>query len=265
MSQVIESTRALNINPEKITIRSRISPPAGFSWVKEKPGSFEDYLINFPLKPEGFPVRDYKDLPISRQYNHVAILDIDVGRRDLQQCADAWMRLYSEYLWQQNRSEEVVFQFTSGQPMSWIDYKKGMRTTEVGDRVRFHLTAKPDASYRSFRKYLDLIFQYAGTISIDRESVPIKSNKDIKVGDYLIKPGSPGHLVFIVGIAQNRAGKRIYLLAESFMPAQDIHILINPLNRNLSPWYELDVNAPRIITAKYVFSPPVIKRFHAIK
>ncbi|MDO5616739.1 MAG: DUF4846 domain-containing protein, partial [Cruoricaptor ignavus] len=198
-------------------------------------------------------------------YHHVAILDIDVGEKDLQQCADAWIRLYAEFLWLQKRYEEIEFQFTSGQKMSWIDYQKGIRTTEVGNKVRFHRTAKPDNSYSNFRNYLDLIFRYAGTISLDRESLPIKKNADIKVGDIIIKPGSPGHSVIIVGSAKNSAGKRLFLLAESFMPAQDIHIIKNPQNPKLSPWYELDVDARQLITPKYLFAPLVIKRFYGIK
>jgi hypothetical protein len=53
-------------------------------------------------------------------------------------------------------------------------------------------------------------------------------------------------------------------LAESYMPAQDIHVLVNHNNPKLSPWYELDVNARETITAKYIFNPTSIKRFHAL-
>ena len=48
-------------------------------------------------------------------------------------------------------------------------------------------------------------------------------------------------------------------------PAQDIHILVNHKNLQFSPWYELDVNAPETITAKYTFKPTVIKRFRRLQ
>ena len=225
----------LNINYEKSTIRTRFSPPKGYSWQTEESGSFGEYLVNFPLYPENFPVRDYRQIPVPKQYNHAAILKIDVGDKDLQQCADAWIRLYAEYLWVKKDFDKIEFEFTSKQKLSWNDYKNGIRTTESGDQVKFHQSAKPDDSYKNFRNYLNLVFNYAGTISLDRESKPILRNQDIKTGDFLITPGSPGHSVFIVGIAKNTAGKRVYLLAESFMPAQDIHILVNPFNKNISP------------------------------
>lgn len=263
-SQVIETTVPLIIDESKATIRTRFTPPKGYIWIKEEAGSFSEYLNYFPLHPPNFPVRDFKAVPIPRQNNHVAILKIDVGDKDLQQCADAWMRLYGEYLWSKKRFDEIGFEFTSGQFFSWNDYKNGTRTKEAGKRVRFIKTGKVDDSYETFREYLNIIFRYAGTISLDRESVPVLKNSEIKSGDYLIKPGSPGHSVIIVGVARNNAGKRLYLLAESFMPAQDIHILRNP-DAKLSPWYELDVNAPQTVTAKYIFKPTSIKRFQKLK
>lgn len=264
-SQVIETTTPLIVDESKSTIRTRFTPPKGFYWVTEEPGSFSEFLIRLPLHPPGFPIRDYRGIPLEKQYNHVAILNVEVGSKDLQQCADAWIRLYAEYLWIQKRYDEIVFQFTSQQFFAWNDYKNGIRTTEIKDKVRFSKSAKYDESYENFRNYLKVIFQYAGTISLDRESRLVTKNQDIKTGDFLIIPGSPGHAVFIVGRARNSAGKQIFLLAESFMPAQDIHILKNPVNTNISPWYELDVNAPKTVTAKYTFDPTAIKRFHALK
>lgn len=163
------------------------------------------------------------------------------------------------------RFDEITFEFTSGQLFKWNDYKNGIRTQEIKDRVRFVKTGKPDESYENFRRYLNIIFRYAGTISLDRESFPLTQNAQIKSGDFLIKPGSPGHSVIIVGVARNSGGKRLYLLAESFMPAQDIHILVNREKPQLSPWYELDLKAPKTITAKYIFQPTSIKRFKGIK
>lgn len=264
-AQVTETTEPLNIDFRRSKIITRFTPPKGYFWVKEESGSFGEYLVNFPLHPPNFPIRDYRAVPVDRQNGHVAILKIDVGDKDLQQCADAWMRLYAEYLWSRKRFGEIGFEFTSGQFFSWNDYKIGIRTREIRKKVSFINTGKLDESYTAFREYLNIIFRYAGTISLDRESVSVTQNSDIKTGDFIIKPGSPGHSVIIFGVARNAAGKRLYLLAESFMPAQDIHVLKNDSNPTISPWYELDVNAPKTVTAKYIFRPTSIKRFHAIK
>lgn len=252
------------INPKGSTIITRFIPPKGFTWVKEPHGSFGQYLNYFPVKPHGSLVHDYKNNLIEEQSKHVAVLNIDVGDRDLQQCADAWIRLYSEFLWSQNRFSEIDFQFTSGQFFSWSDYKKGLRTKEVNKKVSFISTSIYDDSYAAFRAYLNVIFQYAGTISLDRESDSVLQNGDIKTGDFIITPGSPGHSVIIIGICQNLQGKKLYLLAESYMPAQDIHVLINTNNPQISPWYALDVNADETITAKYIFKNTSVKRFNGL-
>lgn len=263
-AQVIETTQPMIIDQNKSTILTRFTPPKGYFWVKEEAGSFSEFVVNLPLYPPNFPVRDFNAVPIAKQNNHAGIIKIDVGEKDLQQCADAWIRIYAEYLWAQKRFDEIGFQFTSGQLFTWNDYKKGIRTKEVRTKVSFVKTGKVVDSYEDFREYLTVIFRYAGTISLDRESVSVLQNSQIKTGDFLIKAGSPGHSVIIVGMAQNNSGKKIYLLAESFMPAQDIHILRNKVNINLSPWYELDVNAPETVTAKYIFKPTSVKRFHAL-
>ena len=263
-SQIYVTTQPLEIDQTKSTIRTRFNPPKGFSWVKEEPGGFSEFLTNFPLHPPSFPVRDFMGVPIEQQQHHVAILKIDVGEKNLQQCADAWIRLYAEYLWLNQRFDDIGFEFTSTQFFAWDDYKIGYRTKEVNKKVSFVNTGKFDDSYENFQKYLEVIFRYAGTISLDVESDPVEDNASIKAGDFIIKPGSPGHSVIIVGVARNLAGKKLYLLAESYMPAQDIHILVNHKNPALSPWYELDVNAPQTVTAKYIFKPTSIKRFHAL-
>lgn len=264
-SQIIVTTEPLVIDPAKSTIRNRFIPPSGFSWLNAQPGTFSEFLNYFQLHPPKFPVRDYTGFPIKQQQHHIALLKINIGEKDLQQCADAWIRLYAEYLWINKRYDEIGFEFTSGQFFSWNDYKDGFRTKEFKKKVNFLKIAGVDDSYQNFQNYLEVIFRYAGTISLDRESISLKNNADISAGDFLIKPGSPGHSVIIVGVAKNNAGKKIYLLAESFMPAQDIHILVNHKNPQLSPWYELDVNAPETVTAKYIFEPTSIKRFRALQ
>lgn len=265
VGQVNETTELLQWDRSKDKVNTRFQPPLSYTWLKPASGSFAEYLVNFPLYPPGFPVRDFRAVPIENQAKHIAVLKIDVGNYDLQQCADAWMRLYAEYLWSKKRADEVGFQFTSGQYYSWMDYKKGVRTVQHNKSVKFAETGEFKEDYLAFRDYLNIIFRYAGTISLDQESFQISNIEDVQPGDFLIKPGSPGHSVIVVGVARNPQGKRLFLLAESYMPAQDVHILINPNNREISPWYELDLNAKETKTAKYTFKPTVMKRFHALK
>ena len=48
----------------------------------------------------------------------------------------------------------------------------------------------------------------------------------IEIGDIFIRGGFPGHAVLVVDMAIHPvSGQKAVLLAQSYMPAQDIHIL----------------------------------------
>lgn len=255
------SENALKINKNKNTIRERFSPPEGYEWIEEKPGSFGHFIENFKLKPYGSPILKYDGVPVSSQHLHEAVFDIDTGNKDLQQCADAAIRMRAEYLYKSKKFNEIKFHFTSGDLLSWNDYKNGTRAFVNGNSVSFRKTAAFDDSYNSFRNYLDLIFNYAGTISLNKETKPVMRNSDLKTGDILITPGSPGHIVFISGVCKNQKGERLFLLSEGFTPAQSVHVLSNPFNPYFTPWYDLDIQAEETKTARYFFKPTNFRSF----
>ena len=76
-----------------------------------------------------------------------------------------------------------------------------------------------------------------GSASLSKQLKTKEDLSSIIPGDVLIRGGFPGHAVIVVDVAENAAGKKMYLLAQSYMPAQDIHILVNPMNDKFSPWY----------------------------
>ncbi len=222
-------------------IEKRIPPPAGFERVGVEAGSFDDWLRHLPLKADGAPVQLFDGRKKADQAVHAAVIDIDTGGRDLQQCADAVIRLRAEYLFSRGKSDAIVFHFTSGDAARYADWRKGLRPEVSGNKVRWARKAAPDDTHASFRKYLDTVFAYAGTQSLERELEKREKVAEMRIGDVFIRGGSPGHAAIVVDMASRKgpdgSDELVFLLAQGYMPAQDIHVLKNPNDRALSPWY----------------------------
>lgn len=222
------------------SISTRFQPPDGYERTPAEPGTFAFYLRNLPLKPVGSPVHLFDGRKKSRQDVHAAVIDMDTGDRDLQQCADAIMRLRAEFLFGEKRYSDIRFNFTNGFPAEYAKWREGQRITVNGNRCAWRNTGRPSTSYEDFRKYLVQVFTYAGTLSLSKE-LSSKSIEKLEIGDVFIQGGSPGHAVIVVDVAQHKnTGEKVFQLAQSYMPAQEIHVLKNPKDPALSPWYRLD-------------------------
>lgn len=247
------------IRPSGQRLAERILPPAGYTRANATEGSWAQFLRELPLLPDGSPVLDYTGAKIANQSSHAAVIAYDVGRKDLQQCADAIIRLRAEYLYAQERYADITFQFTSGHSYAWLDHARGLRPIPDGHSVRFARKAKEDYSYANFQRYLEWVFIYAGTISLHREMKPAQRNAGYRTGDVIVHAGSPGHAVLIADKAVNAQGEAVYLLVQGFTPAQSIH-LMNSGMPGISPWYQLPASG-HFASGRYYFTNPVLRRF----
>jgi len=239
-------------------LRSRIQPPKGYKREKSEKGSFADWLQGIPLKPGRPSVKLYDGSLKGNQDAHYRVLDLDVGSRDLQQCADAVMRLRAEYQYTQKEFRAISFNFTSGDACTWEGWRKGDRPKFSGNNVTFNRTAKASDSYKNFRSYMNMVFSYAGTASLSKEMSTV-AWKDLKIGDVLIQGGFPGHAVLVMDMAFSaETGEKLFLLAQSYMPAQEMHILNNPMDNDLSPWYS-DQAEGSVSTPEWTFEKADLK------
>lgn len=246
-----------NYKPEDKML-NRIAPPKGYTRIAYPERSFADWLRNLPLLPGTPDVLLYNGKPKGNQSVHYAVVNIDVGNTDLQQCADAVMRLRAEYLLSVNRVNDIHFKFTNGFDCTYSKWRQGYRIKVNGNDVSWYVGAGIDTTYTAFKSYMKQVFTYSGTLSLSRELKNIYDFKNIKPGDVFIHGGSPGHAVIVVDVAQNAKGEKVFMLAQSYMPAQQIHILVNPGN-NATPWYSVnDISANQFITAEYIFYNPVL-------
>ena len=235
-----------------------IVPPPGF--VRYEADPYGTYLRNLPLKRPGSPVMLYNGVEKGYQDGAYAIIDMEIGNKDLQQCADAVMRLRAEYLWHSQQYDKIHFNFTSGFKADYIKWAQGYRTKVSGNNVSWYKGADEDYSYATFRKYMDEVFMYAGTASLSKELIPVAPS-DIRVGDIFIIGGHPGHAMVIVDVAADKYGNKAILVAQSYMPAQSIHIVTNLNNQQRSPWYIINSNTKYVSFPEFHFNINQIKRF----
>lgn len=104
-----------------------------------------------------------------------------------------------------------------------------------------------------------MVFSYAGSLSLSKEMKPI-TVPELMAGDVFILGGSPGHAVIVLDVATNNEGRKIFMLAQSYMPAQETQVLINPNDEKLSPWYSVDFGET-LITPEWEFSRGQLMRF----
>ena len=226
------------------TLEARFAPPAGAARVAVADGSFGDFLRRLPLKPRGAAVHLYDGSEKARQDVHAAVVDLDVPPRDLQQCADAVMRLWAEYRYA--RAATIAFHPDPGKPRA---------LTFDGRRTR---------DRRAFEHWLIKVFADAGSASLEAE---LRAPKDgvVQPGDVLIQGGYPGHAVLVLDAAVARgsdgAEHRWVLLGQSYMPAQEFHVLVNPATPG-SPWYDAATLATGLKTPEWrAFVTRDLRRF----
>ena len=215
-----------------------LPPPGGFTRVPLEADSFGAWLRGLPLRPAGAPVRDFRgqELLAGQHQALAAVAELDVGRVDLQQCADSLIRLHAEWLWSRGQRERIAYRFTSGDLASWPRYAAGERPRVVGSKVTWSQGAPADDSRAAFQHYLTLVFTYAGTLSL-AAGTQRPSREDVRPGDFFVLGGSPGHTVMVLDVARDAKGRRVALIGQGFTPAQDFHVLSPGQG---GPWFPLE-------------------------
>jgi hypothetical protein len=240
------------------TLINRVDAPEGYDRKSFEKNSFAHWIRRLPLKEGNPPVLLYNGEEKGNQQAHAYVFDLDIGERDLQQCADATMRIRAEYLFHTQQFDKIHFYYTNGALVPYSKWRNGDYPIPKGKTVTWVKKEKCNKSYKSFKTYLIQIFNYAGTHTLSKEltSVPFL---DMQIGDIIIKGGFPGHAVMVVDLVENKNGEKKYLLAQSYMPAQNFQILKN--SNGDTPWYDLKKEISSINTPEWTFNTSQVMRW----
>ncbi len=225
----------------------RLSPPRGFARVAVEGGGFGAFLRALPLLPAGTPVVDYGGRVVREggDPSIAAVVDIDVGASDLQQCADAVVRMNAE--WHYGRGDrDVSYRVSSGVALGYAQYLAGSRAFAHGNELLVQPAAARLADdHRAFRRYLDEVFTWLNTSSLDRDGAPA-AFADVRPGDFFVMSGRPfGHAVLVLDVATSAAGAVALLLGQSYMPAQSFQVLSSSSH---GAWFVVEPGATEVAT-----------------
>ncbi len=249
--------------PDTAPLEQVFTPPTGFTRIEVTPDGYAAWLRQLPIRSDRAFVLAYDGSRLSRP--SAAIVLLDVGTRDLQQCADSAIRLHAEYLWSRGRAAKAAYHFTSGDRTRWSDWRRGERFHVRGSKVKRSRGAGRRGDHASYRRWLDLVFRYAGTRSLRLDSAAV-SEKPIEAGDFYVQPGGPGHAVVVLDIATHADGRRAALIGQGFMPAEDLHVLRAGHDRVLDDvWFLLpDAEHSKLSTPSWApFDRAEARRFKA--
>jgi len=241
------------------TIRG-ISLPLGFNYVEDDDSLYSNWLLDLKLK-KSKTVYLYNGKLKSNQEAQYGVLNIDIGKKDLIQCADAAMKLRADYLFEKHRYNELKFLTTSGEKVSFEDWLNGRRWKEKGAKlVSYNINKETSNIQQEYNSFMELVFSYCGTFSLSKQLKTVNDSRTIQPGDVFIQGGFPGHAVTVMAVAKNEENEKIFLLSQGYMPAQDIHILKNYANTDLSPWYNVSDLYP-LHTPQWQFNSGTLKRW----
>ena len=246
------------INKSGKTIKDRINTPKDFKRVKYGIKSFGYFLENYPLYKDGKKVVLYDGTKKMNQSDHIAVFRMKLADGDLQQCADSVMRLYAEYLYSIEEYDKISFHLVNGFACDYSKWRQGMRVAVSGDDTSWVKSEAASNSKKILEGYLRFVFAYASTLSMEKESKRI-NKKDIEAGDIFIYGGSPGHVVMVLDVCESKDGEKAFLLGQGYMPAQQFHVLKNPLHED-DPWYYVKEILYPFQTPEYTFDKGSLKR-----
>ena len=247
--------------PVKMTETIRgISLPPGFNYVEHVDSSYTNWLLDLALKKSN-TVYFYNGKQKPDQNVQHSVLDIDIGKKDLVQCADAVIKVRSDFLFDKHRHNDLNFITTSADSIKFQSWLKGIRWREQGaGLVSYKINKRVTDTRKEYNSFMEFVFAYCGSYSLSKQLKPVADINSIQAGNVFIKGGFPGHAVTVMAVAEDKQGDRIFLLSQGYMPAQDIHILKNYNDPGLSPWYDIKDIYP-LFTPQWKFEAGSLKRW----
>lgn len=195
--------------------------------------TIEEFMRSLPVRSKDAKVKLYTKEEKAEQDSHIAIFNLPVDSRNLQQRGSSMMRLYAEYYWTNHDYDNMKYHLLDNFAMEYERWTKGERLNYQNNAFSWYSSDKKGDSYETLLEYLEYYFSYTGMSTLLAESHKADVN-NISVGDFFVDEKKE-NAAMVVDVAVDEDGDRCFLLASGGTPAQEIEILKNPAHED--PWY----------------------------
>lgn len=240
-NELIENEEYTLIHTRELKIFKKFDTPPNFERNKNY-SDFGKWLNDISLKSNNTPVYTFDGQRKPNPNIYVGVLDLEQPKKNIQFNANAIISLRLEYFYRSKKYNEIdKLAKISTVPIPYTKYVKG------------------DYSYSKYFEYLQYYLENINSNTISELLKPIIF-KDLQVGDVFFQKGSiKCHAAIVMDLAEDELGNKLYILAQGYYPSQDLHIITNPSNDLISPWYISKEGV--LLTPEWRFSSSDLMRF----
>lgn len=232
------------IEESGMSIGSRINPPMGYTRTFETEDSFGTFMRKYPVRMAGAQVMRY-DETAREDASAAAVLDVALGKKNHEGPAGAVARLYAEYFFSIQEFSKVSFTIGRGFDFTFDQWRQGKKLSAKGTDLSWVSGGEDSNGKDNFRAYLSTLFVYISMTTLKKDLARIHDvdGNPIQVGDVFIGENAEGKeiAVMVADLCINdETGERMMLLVQGGSPAQQLHVVDNPYNASIAPWYSCE-------------------------
>lgn len=239
--QADEPLVVARIEESGMSIGTRINPPMGYTRDYAAEGSFSAFLRKYPVRVAGADVMLY-DGTARQDAQAAAVLDVTLGKKNHEGPAGAMARLIAEYLYDQENYAGISFTIGKNFAFTFDKWRQGKVLKSSGNDLEWVSGGQDSNGEENFKSYLSTLFVYISMSTLRKDLTQIEDvdGDEIQVGDiFIAKNADDKELAVMVAdiCRSDETGERLMLLVQGGTPAQQLHIVDNPSDASIAPWY----------------------------
>jgi len=237
--------------------------PDGFFRPPFPTESYQTYLQSIAIKTADAKVMKFNGYE-KKFICYVAVVEEELMDEDIMHGEHYAQKLRAQYLYNHSKYELIRFSYDDNRSISYQEWMDGMRFVWQDSIFVLDSISAPASGDIVFKKFMKELYSNSTSLGLNSDTYVLPIDQ-LSIGDVFIQPQdlySPGHAVLILDMAVDPlTGEKLVLLGQGYTPAQNMHILANPFDEDISPWYRVKEDEPFFATAQWTFRMKHLRRF----